>query len=77
MDISAGRWTSQDGDMVSWGNVIGGMNGQSGTFRFATEDEAERFAAWAKTDFPSMGEADLANAGFTVIEKVAAGHGVT
>jgi len=67
--IQAGRWTKQDGVSVEWGNVIGGMNGQSATFKFATEDEAERFAVWASTDFPAMGKDDLVAAGFDLLER--------
>ena len=34
------RWAQRDGSTVTWGNVIGGMSGQSRRQTFATEADA-------------------------------------
>lgn len=48
------RWVEQDGNVVRWGNVIGGRVGQEGVFRFTSEDDAETFAEYAENGFPAL-----------------------
>ena len=60
MEIRARRYAQQDRCSVEWGNIIGGYSGQSGTYRFASEDDAAAFAKYAeRDDFPSLAAEDL------------------
>lgn len=54
------RATHRDGLAVSWQNAIGSLLGQSGTYTFASEDDAITFAEYAGRDeVPSLHPDDL------------------
>lgn len=58
------RWTERQGNVVRWGNIIGGFSGQSGEWVFETDEDAEKFRLYAgKNPAPSLAEDDLRSAG--------------
>lgn len=56
------RAVTRDGRVVSWQNAIGALLGQRGTYTFATEDDAIKFAQYAVGEnAPSLHPDDLAD----------------
>lgn len=62
--LGARRWTELDGLTVRWGNIIGGREGQRGTYQFSNEQDAKHFAVYAGAqEFLALDESSLRNAG--------------
>ncbi len=57
IEIQLMRVATQDGTTVHWQNALMGHLGQSGTYEFETEQQAAKFAAYARQD----GAPSLAN----------------
>lgn len=67
MRMEARRWAKQDDCKVSWGNQIGPYSGQSGTYVFATTEDAASFATFARgEDFPALDNGHLAANGVPI-----------
>lgn len=66
------RYAERRGDTVTWGNVVGPYLGQSATWRFADEHEAERFRVYASSDgAPALDTESLFAAGIPLpIEEI-------
>ncbi len=57
------RWCQRDLDSVRWENSVGPYSGQSGHWRFASQDDAQAFADYAGSEgAPAIDEASLREA---------------
>lgn len=71
------RVAEHSGALVKWQNFVGHMAGQSGTWTFASDDDAERFSAYASREpAPSLARSDLETAGIPLPVSCDEGWGI-